>query len=100
MVFPAIGLIVGTGLVCLAFSVAVTRPPGELEFSLFWLGELAGIVPLAVRLVGVQASRFERLAILPSVALFPNRATFLRSPTVPLFYAALLHRQQAQTICQ
>jgi hypothetical protein len=100
LVLPAIGLIVGTGLLCLAYSVAATRPPGELEYTLFWLGELAGIVPLAVRLVGVQASRSERLALLTAMGLFAFVPMFLRDPTGPLFYDALIHWRQAQTIFQ
>ena len=100
MVLPTIGLIVGTGLLCLSFSVAATRSPGELEFTLFWLGEFVGIVPLAVRLVGAQASRSERLAILVAVGLFAFIPMFLRDSTGQLFYDALIHWRQAQTIFQ
>ena len=100
MVLPAIGLIAGTGILCLAFSVAATRPPGELEFSLFWLGEFVGLVPLVVRLTRAQASRAERLAILTAAGLFSFIPMFLRDPTEPLFFDALIHWRQAQTIFQ
>ena len=100
MVIPAIGLIAGTGLLCVSFSVAATQPPGELEFTLFWLGEIIGIVPLAVRLTRAQASRPERLALLTAAALFAFIPKFLRDPTAPLFFDELIHWHQAQMIFQ
>ena len=100
LVVPAIGLIAGTGLLCVAFYVAATQPPGELEFTLFWLGELVGVVPLAVRLTRAQVSRPERLALLIAAGLFAFIPMFLRDPTAPLFFDNLVHWHQAQSIFQ
>jgi hypothetical protein len=100
LVVPAIGLITGTGLLCLAYSVAATQPPGQLEFVLFWLGELAGVVPLACRLTLAQASRSERLALVTAAGLFAFIPKFLRDPTSPLFYDEVIHWHEAQLIFQ
>jgi hypothetical protein len=97
---PAIGLILGCALLCLSFSIASTRAPGELEFALFWLGILAGIVPIGIRLVRAQTGRTERIVLLVAAALFAFVPKFLRDPTSPLFHDELIHVRQAQNVFQ
>jgi len=100
MIVPAIGLLAGTWMLCWAYSVAATQQTGELEFTLFWLGELLGILPITVRLTLANVSRSERLALLTAAGLFAFIPMFLRDPTAPIFFDALIHWHQAQTITQ
>jgi hypothetical protein len=98
MIVTAIGLMAGTWMLCWSYSVASTQPTGELEFTLFWLGELIGVLPIVVRLTLASVSRSERLALLTAAGLFAFIPMFLRDPTAPLFFDALIHWHQAQVI--
>jgi len=100
MIVTAIGLMAGTWMLCWSFSVAATQTPSQLEFTLFWLGELVGVLPIAVRLTLATVSRSERLALVTAAGLFAFIPMFLRDPTAPLFFDALIHWHQAQTIAQ
>jgi hypothetical protein len=97
---PGLGLVAGTALLCVAYSWAATRPPGNLEFLLFWLGELAAIVPLAARLSRDGPSRSQRLALVAAAGLFSFVPKFLRDPSAPLFHDELVHWHEAQAVFQ
>lgn len=94
----ALGLVIGSGLLCLSYSVAATQKPGQLEFAIFWFGELVALVPLMLRLAGPSAARSERLALVTAAGLFAFVPKFLRDPTSPLYHDELGHWRQADAV--
>ena len=98
MAIPAVGFVAGAGFLTLAYSVAATRPPGQLEYTLFWTGELLAVVPAALRLLARGPSRPERLAILVALGLFGFVPMLLRDPTAEIFHDALAHWTAAQEV--
>jgi hypothetical protein len=90
----------GAAFLALAYSVAATQPPGQLEYTLFWIGELLGVVPVALRLLARGPSRAERLALVVSLGLFAFVPMLLRDPTGEIFHDALAHWTAAQEVFQ
>ncbi len=98
MVTTGGSVVLGAAFLAVAYSVAATRPPGQLEFTLFWIGELLAFVPIAIRLLTASARRAERLALITVLGLFAFVAMLLRSPTAEIFHDALAHWTAAQEV--
>jgi len=92
------GLVAGSAVTAYAYSWAATHPEQPVVFHLFWVGQLLFILPAAVRLLGRDASRGERLAILVAMALFEFLPKLLRNPSAPLFHDEMAHWRQAESI--
>lgn len=90
------GLVAGAVTLSVAYAWAATHGAGELQYHLFWAGELLFLVPAMVRLLSRRATRAERLGLLVMVGLFAFVPKLLRDPSMPLFQDELIHWHQAQ----
>ncbi|HEV3309184.1 MAG TPA: hypothetical protein VG815_01505 [Chloroflexota bacterium] len=92
-------LIVGVLLVGWAYGWAGSHSNGDqLHFALFWVGMLAFVAPLFLRLCAVGTSRNERLGLVVLLGLFSFWPKFLRNPLGPLYHDELFHWREAQDI--
>lgn len=96
----AVGLVVGTALVCLAYSLAgrSTTTGEQAKFVVLWLGLVAFLWPAARRLAEPLVGESERVAILSVGGLFTYVPKFLRSPDGPVFYDEIAHWVQVERL--
>lgn len=95
---PWIGLLVGSLLVTESYSWAATHSTGTQQFTFFWLGVFAFVVPAVHRLMRTTVRADERLVLTITTALFFYLPKVLRSPTGPIFADELAHWRQADLV--
>lgn len=90
------GLPAGTVLIALAYANAAVAGGSLLHFHLFWIGVMAFLAPVCLRLCDSTVRRGERLALLAATGLFSFLPKYLRTPDGPLFHDELAHWRQAE----
>lgn len=86
----------GIGLITVAVADTVARRGSTWGEPLFWCGMFALWVPSSVRMVGLRASRNERIALLVLLGIAMYAVSLLSSPRYLDGYDELLHWRTAQ----
>jgi hypothetical protein len=96
--WPTLILVGAVGLVAVSLGMTSARfqSPGAEVF--FWCGLLLIFSPIALRLALPGPSRFERYALIATLALGLYVIKLLHSPVAFTFYDELLHQRTAQDI--
>jgi hypothetical protein len=95
---PWLGLFVGSFLVTASYAWAASHATGTSQFTLFWAGQIAFIVPCAYRLGREGARRHERILLVVAMALFFFLPKVLRNPSGPIYADELAHWRQAEVL--
>ena len=95
---PALSLVSALGLLLLAWAYTGARSGAGWAEAAFWAGLLITIVPIAVRLIAIEASRTERLGLLLWLGLALYLAKVMHSPYAFTFADELIHAGSANTI--
>ena len=95
---PYAGAVAGAWLLVLSYRDAAGGDPGFRAFHLFWAGILVFLCPAAYRLLGLAATRGERLALVAIAGPFLFLPKVLRDPRNPLYYDELAHWRQSEAI--
>lgn len=98
--FPALGLVSALGLLLTAMAYTGSRSGASWAELLFWIGLLVAVLPIAVRLISVEASRVERLGLLAWLGLALYIAKVMHSPIAFTFADELIHAGSANVILQ
>ncbi len=95
---PTLTLVNAVALLMVAIAFNGSRAGAAWAEPLFWTAYVVMVAPVSYRLVGVHASRLERLGLVTSlgVALYLIKVTY--SPTYFTFFDELQHYQTATTI--
>lgn len=95
---PALICLEAGGLMTTALADAASRANASWSDSLFWLGLVAIVLPVAIRILSQAASRAERLAIVVSLGMTLYVVKILAYPVMFTFFDELLHTRTAQDI--
>lgn len=90
-------MLAGAALLALAYSNA-QRSTSNLHVDLFWIGELAFVLPAAARLLRPATTREERVALIVALGLFDFVPKLLRSPGSPVYFDEFAHWLQTQNV--
>jgi hypothetical protein len=86
----------GAVLVLLSFHHAAGQPePDQLQFALFWVGFLGGMLPLIAVACASRIDGVLRTSALAGIGLFGMVPTLLRGPSGPLSADEFAHLRQA-----
>lgn len=97
---PALSLISALGLVLVALADTLSRSgSGQYEF-LLWVGALALIVPVAVRLASTAPARRERIGLIVVTVVGLYLIKVMHSPNEFIFSDELVHLQNGNSILQ
>ncbi|HJW83742.1 MAG TPA: hypothetical protein VJ754_05495, partial [Anaerolineae bacterium] len=97
---PALSLISAFGLLLIAMAYTSSRAGASWGELLFWAGLLVMAVPIASRLITLEASRAERLGLLVWLGLALYAAKVMHSPFAFTFADELIHAGSANAILQ
>ncbi len=98
--FPALSLVSALGLLLTATAYTGSRSGASWAELLFWIGLLVIVLPIAVRLISIEASRVERLSLLVWLGLALYIAKVMHSPIAFTFADELIHAGSANAILQ
>jgi hypothetical protein len=88
---PAAALTASIGLLVVAFAYTAARQGQAVGGLLFWVGVLAIIVPVAIRLLGHGARRFERVGLVVLLGMALYGVKLLHDPTSFTFFDEFHH---------
>lgn len=93
---PWLVLPVAAVFVAASYAWAASHSTGTFQFTLFWVGMLIAVVPIAFRLALVSPSRLERQALVAALALFFFLPKILRHVGGPIYADEIAHWRQSE----
>lgn len=96
---PFIGMMLGSAIVVLSYSMADFAVPGQKEhFAVFWVGTFLFLVPAGWRLLSHRTAAIDRYVLILGVGMFTYVPKFLAYPYRPAYFDEVGHWIQVERL--
>lgn len=92
----ALGIVV----IGLSYRLSAQGSPADLYYVVFWVGMLAGLLPVSAKLVAIASTRTTRLSAVLLVGFVTFVPKLLRNPGQPLYHDEYAHWREAVDVAQ